>query len=58
MARSPILKPKRMQRLGMPNDFPYGRQRVGFLAPSTGIYGKHVGGKPPINAVRVRRGRG
>lgn len=53
----PVLKPKRMTRIGVGDTFPYGRQRVGTIRPSTGIYGKRVGGNAPINAVRVRRGR-
>lgn len=39
------------------NQFPYGRQRVGTLAPSTGPYGKHVAGRPSSIAVKIRRGR-
>lgn len=37
--------------------FPRGRTRVGRIRPSTGIYGKRVGGRPNANAVK-QRGRG
>lgn len=33
----------------------YGAMRVNTVRPSTGIYGKHVGGKAPKNAVRSGR---
>lgn len=44
--------------VAVPRTFPYGQQKITRLAPSTGPYGKHVGGTPPINAVKVRKGRG
>lgn len=39
------------------------RTNVGRLAPSTGVYGKRIGGTPDIRAVKVRgkrapRGKG
>lgn len=37
--------------------YPYGRQTIGTIKPSTGIYGKHVGGQFPNRGVRVRKGR-
>lgn len=42
----------------LPDSFPAGKQKVDKLAPSTGIYGKHVGGQKIKFAVKVRGKRG
>lgn len=49
-----------MKRLGLPDSFPFGKQKVGTSVNHTGggtIYGKRVGGKPNATAVKVRKGR-
>lgn len=43
--------------VSVPASFPFGKTKVDKIAPSTGPYGKRVSGKPPINAVRIRKGR-
>lgn len=48
---------KKFTEVSLPSTFPFGKQTVGKIAPSTGIYGKRVGGKPTSTAVRVRKGR-
>lgn len=47
----------RLKRITVSPSFPYGRQKIGKIASSTGIYGKHVGGQRNNRAVKIRRGR-
>lgn len=46
----------RLKRVSVSDTFPFGRQKIGKIASSTGIYGKHAGGQRNNRAVKVRRG--
>jgi hypothetical protein len=43
----------RLRIVSVSKTFPYGRQKVDKIAPSTGIYGKRYGPRP-ITGVRLR----